>query len=121
MTRSTEKEKVVKAYYSGFEKHDWNLVVSQLAEGFTFTSPNNDDHISFEEFEKRCWGTSKFIEKVNLIKMTESGDDLILLVEIITTDNKVVRNVDIFNFNAGKIKSVEVFFGLGEGYPGNKK
>jgi hypothetical protein len=121
MKQATDKKKVVKAYYSGFEKHNWNLVVSQLTKGFTFTSPNNDDHISFKEFEKRCWPTNSFIKKVNYLKMTESDNDIILLVEIITTDKKVVRNIDIFSFSRGRIKSVEVFFGLGAGYPGNKK
>ena len=119
--QNTEKEKVVKAYYSGFEKHDWNTVAAQFADGFTFTSPNNDDHISIEKFKEKCFSTNKFFKKVNFIKMTESGDDLFLLVEIITTDNNVVRNVDVFNFNAGKIKSIEVFFGAGSKYPGNKE
>ncbi len=120
--QSTEKEKVVKAYYSGFEKHDWNEVASQFTDDFAFTSPNNDDHISAEKFKEKCWGTNKFFKKVNYIKMSESGNDLFLLVEIITTENKVVRNVDVFNFSStGKIKSIETFFGAGESYPGNKK
>ncbi len=38
--QGTEKEKAVKAYYTGFETHDWGLVASQLADGFTFTTPN---------------------------------------------------------------------------------
>lgn len=116
------KENVVKAYYSGFEKHNWNIVAAQLADGFSFTSPNNDDHISIEKFKEKCWDTNKFFKKVNYIKMTESGNNLFLLVEIITTENKLVRNIDFFSFNnAGKIKSIEVFFGTGSNYPGNKK
>ena len=119
--QSTEKEKVVKAYYSGFERKDWNAVAAQLAEGFTFTSPNNDDHISVEKFKEKCWATAKFFKKVHYIKMAEKGDDLMLLVEITTTDGKVIRNVDIYNFSSnGKIKSIEVFFGAGSKYPGNK-
>lgn len=119
--QGTEKEKVVKAYYSGFENHDWNEVVNQLADGFTFTSPNNDDHISVEKFKEKCWPTNAFFKKVNFIKMSESGNELFLQVEIITTDNKIVRNVDVYNFSGGKIKSIEVFFGAGVSYPGNKK
>ncbi|HXB43539.1 MAG TPA: nuclear transport factor 2 family protein [Puia sp.] len=120
--QSTEKEKVVKAYYSGFEKKDWNGVAAQFADDFTFTSPNNDDHISIEKFKEKCWGTAKFIKKVNYIKMVENGDDLMLLVQIITVDNNVVRNVDVFSFSStGKIKSIEVFFGAGSKYPGNKE
>ena len=93
-------------------------MASQFADGFTFTSPLND-HISVKEFKDSCWGTNKFFKKVNYLKMIESGNDLMLLVEIITTENKVVRNVDIFNFNSGKIKSIEVYFGRGSKYPGN--
>ena len=117
----TEKEKVVSAYYAGFEKHDWNTVSSQLSTDFTFTSPNNDDHITVEKFREKCWGTNKFFKKVNFIKTAESGNDLFLLVEIVTTDDKVVRNVDLFTFKAGKIRSIETFFGPGAWFPGNKQ
>lgn len=118
--QSTEKEKAVKAYYSGFENHDWDTVAAQFADGFTFTSSNDDDHISVEKFKEKCWGTNSFFKKVNFIKMSESGNDLFLLVEIITTENKIVRNVDVYNFSsAGKIKSIETFFGAGSKYPGN--
>ncbi len=120
--QNTEKEKVVRAYYSGFERKDWNAVAAQFADGFTFTSPNNDDHISVDKFKEKCWGTAQFFKKVNYIKMMEKGDDLMLLVEIITTDGKVIRNVDDYTFsNTGKIKSIEVFFGAGSKYPGNKE
>ena len=119
--QNSKKEKVVKAYYSGFERKDWNAVAAQFADGFTFTSPNNDDHISVDKFKEKCWGTAKFIKEVNYIKMIENGDDLMLLVQIITVDDKVVRNVDVFSFSStGKIKSIEVFFGAGSKYPGNK-
>ncbi len=44
------------------------------------------------------------------------------LVHVITTDNKVIRNIEYFNFSNGKIKSIEVFFGgEGEGFPTNTK
>ena len=118
--QSTEKEKAVRAYYSGFERKDWNAVAAQLADSFTFTSPNNDDHIPVEKFKEKCWGTAKFIKKVTYIKMLEKGDDLMLLVQITTTDDKIVRNVDVYSFTKkGKISSIEVFFGAGSKYPGN--
>jgi SnoaL-like protein len=119
--QGTEKEKAVMAYYSGFENKDWNTVSAQFADGFTFTSPNNDDHISIEKFKEKCWSTAKFVKKVSYIKMLEKDDNLMLLVQITTTDGSIVRNVDVFSFNnAGKISSVEVFFGAGSKYPGNK-
>ncbi len=108
------------AYYSGFESKDWNTVAAQFADGFTFTSPNNDDHISVEKFKEKCWPTAKYFKKVTYIDMAENGDDLMLLVQITTVDDKIVRNVDVYTFNkTGKIKSIEVFFGAGTKYPGN--
>lgn len=120
--QSIDKDKAVKAYYSGFQSHDWNAVVRQFADGFTFTSPNSDDHISVEDFKKKCWPTNQFFKNVNYIKMAENADHLFLLVEILTREDTVVRNVDVFTFSrAGKIKSIEVFFGAGSKYPGNTK
>ena len=113
----TDQEKAVKAYYQGFETHDWSLVTTQLADGFTFTTPIND-HIKLPEFKDQCWGTNKFFKAVKFVKLVPSGDGLLLLVEITTTDNKVVRNMDAYTFDHGKIKTVEVFFGAGESYPG---
>ena len=121
--QDTIKEKAVTAYYNGFVNKDWNTVVSQLADGFTFTSPAPDnDHIPVDKFKEECWGTSKFTKSVSFIKMFEKGDELVLLVQITTTDNKLVRNIDVYDFTKqGKIKAVEVFFGAGIGFPGNTK
>src|SRR5271170_5113135 len=83
--QDTEKEKAAKAYYAGFVNKDWALVSGQLADGFTFTSPAGDDHISVDTFKERCFPTSKFMKNVHFLKMVESGDDLLLLVEMNTT------------------------------------
>ncbi len=121
-SQDTQKEKAVKTYYSGFEKKDWSAIESQLADGFTFTSPAPDnDHISLTRFKNECFPTSKFTKSVKFVKMFESGDQLAMVVEITTTDNKIIRNVDIYQFDsAGKIKDIQCFFGPGIGYPGNK-
>jgi hypothetical protein len=118
--QDTGKEKVVRAYYAGYVNKDWTLISSQIADDFTFTSPAGDDHIPVETYKARCFPTSKFTKTVNFLKMSETGNELFLLVEINTTDNKIVRNVDIFTFNSlGKIKAHECFFGTGIGYPGH--
>lgn len=121
LAQGVDQEKMVRAYYSGFETHDWNKVAGQLATNFTFTSPNNDNHISLARFKAKCWPTNKFFKKINLIKIAESGNNVFLLVEITTTDNQIVRNVDFFSFDSGKIRSIETYFGPGAWFPSNKK
>ncbi|HEY6035278.1 MAG TPA: nuclear transport factor 2 family protein [Kofleriaceae bacterium] len=113
----TAEEKAVKAYYAGFETHNWNQVAATLADGFTFTTQVND-HTTLKDFKQSCWPTNKFMKKVSLVEMVHSGDEILLLVEIKTTDGKQVRNIDRYAFSGGKIKSIEVFFGPGESYPG---
>ena len=39
--------KMIKDYYAAYEKNDWSILNSILAEGFIFNSPN-DDHIDLE-------------------------------------------------------------------------
>lgn len=123
--QDTKQEAAVKAYYAGFVNKDWNTVASQLAPGFTFTTPATDnDHMPLEKFKAECWPTSKFMKAARFTSIFESGGKLAVQVEMTTTDNKIVRNLDVYEFDStGKIKAIEVYFGRGGGggygYPGN--
>ena len=46
-----EKESIIKTYFAGWEKKDWSLIEKQLSPGFTFTSPNDDDHLPLQKFK----------------------------------------------------------------------
>lgn len=112
-------EKTIKTYFAGYEKKDWNLLESQLAVGFTFTSPNGDDHLALAKFKERCWPTSKYFKTVEFSKIVVEGNTAFAMYDITTTDNKVVHNVEYYTFSSGKIKSIECFFGAGISFPGN--
>lgn len=121
VSKAQNAEKIIRAYFLGYEKKDWNMVASQLADDFTFTSPNHDDHISLSTYKERCWGTSQFVKKVEFSKIIVQGNCGFAIYNITTTDNKIVRNTEYYTFKNGKIKSIECFFGPGAGYPGNTK
>lgn len=116
---TAQKEKVVMAFYAGFENHDWNAVASQFADNFTFSSAAGDDHIPIAEFKTKCWPTNKFFKTTRFVQWADNGTQLFLIVEMTTTDNKVVRNVDVYTFKDGKMASMQCYFGSGGGYPGN--
>ena len=42
--RNLTNEVVVRKWYAAWEHKDWGPVDSLLADDFTFTSPNGDDH-----------------------------------------------------------------------------
>jgi len=117
--KSQSAEKLIKTYFTGYEKKDWNMVASQLAEDFTFTSPNGDDHLTVAKYKEKCWGTSKFFKKIEFPKIVVDGNTAFAMYNITTTDDKVVHNVEYYTFSKGKIRSIECFFGTGIGYPGN--
>src|SRR6202451_2130501 len=50
-------EEIVRRFYKAWEKKDWGLFDVILAEDFTFTSANDDDHISKSAFRSNCWET----------------------------------------------------------------
>lgn len=113
---------IIRTYFSGYEKKDWSVTSGQLAEGFTFTSPAPDDHITLAVYKQRCWPQSNFIKKVDFIAIVQDGDHAFALYNVTTTENKVIRNAEYYTFSNGKIKSIECFFGgSGAGYPTNAR
>ena len=118
--QSQSAEKIIKTYFSGYEKKDWNLVAGQLSGDFTFTSPNGDDHLTLAKYKEKCWGNAlKFFKTIEFSKIVVDGNTAFAMYNITTTDNKIVHNVEYYTFSNGKIKSIETFFGAGVGYPGN--
>ena len=111
-------EKVVKAYYTAFEKKDWNSLQQILADGFTFSSPV-DDHISVKAFKERCWPNAYKIKRFDVDKVIINGDDAVVITNGWTTTGKLFRNSDYFKLKGGKITAYECFFGPGVNYPNN--
>jgi ketosteroid isomerase-like protein len=112
--------KAVKAYYTAFEKKDWNLMQGILADGFTFSSPI-DDHISLKVFKEKCWPNAYKIKRCELDKIVVSGNSAFVIYNGWTTDGKLFRNSDYFKLKDGKIIAYECFFGPGINYPNSGK
>ncbi len=113
-------EKIVKTYFSGYEKRDWNITASQLAEGFSFSSPAGDDRIPIAVYKEKCFPNCKFFQKFDFLKVMVDGNTALIMYEITTTNDKIIRNAEYWTFSNGKIKSIECFFGgTGAGYPAN--
>jgi ketosteroid isomerase-like protein len=112
-------EKIIKDYYAAYEKKDWNMLASLLADGFTFTSPN-DDHIDLTTYKERCWPNSANIKRFDIDKIVVNGDDAFVTYNGWTIDGRVFRNTEYFKFKDGKIKENACFFGPGISFPNNK-
>lgn len=113
-------EKVVREYYSAYEKKDWHMLEAILADGFTFTSPAGDDHISLKVYKERCWPNSANTRKFDLEKVIVAGDDAYVTYNGWTNDGRLFRNTERFRLKDGKIIENECFFGTGVNFPNNQ-
>jgi hypothetical protein len=118
--QNTPNGKAIMAYYTAFEKNDWNLIQPVLADGFTFSSPV-DDHINVETFKKRCWPNAGKMKRFEVSAVVVKGDEAFVITNAWTTGGKLFRNSDYFKFKGGKITAYECFFGPGVNYPNSGK
>jgi ketosteroid isomerase-like protein len=110
--------KLIRAWYTAWEKIDWNTMTQILADGFTFSSPL-DDHIKLNVVKERCWPNAGHIKSVDVQQVIMNGDAVFVIANGTTTDGKFMRNCDYFMIKDGKIASYECFFGPGINFPLN--
>ena len=117
---NTANGKIIKAWYTAWEKRDWNLMTQILADGFTFSSPL-DDHIKINAVKERCWPNAGKFKTVDVQQLIMNGDAVFVIINGYNTEGKLFRNCDYFKLKDGKISSYECFFGPGINYPTSGK
>jgi hypothetical protein len=80
-----------------------------LATDFHFTSPL-DNAIDRAAYFDRCWPQSATMRDVKVVEAIDDGDRAFIVYEV-TTDRKRFRNGEMHTAQAGKLVSVEVYFG----------
>ena len=117
---NTPNGKIIKAWYTAWEKNDWNTMTQILADGFTFSSPL-DDHIKINVVKERCWPNAGKIKTVDVKQLIMNGDAVFVITNGYNTDGKLFRNCDYFTIKDGKISTYECFFGPGINFPTSGK
>ena len=116
---SPKNEAIVRKWYKTWEtSKDWHPFDIQLADDFTFTSPNNDDHISKSAFKARCWDTQlAFIERIDLKEVVGTGNEALVLYVCHTTNGKTFRNVEYLRLRDEQVEAIECYFGAQNSFP----
>jgi len=116
--RGMTTEEIVRRYYKAWEQKDWGPIEVLLAENFTFTSANDDDHISKSAFKKGCWETQiNFIDHFEIERVF--GQDAEAFVKYLcrTKNGKSFRNVEYFRIRNEKVEAIECYFGGHSTFP----
>ena len=111
-------DELIRKWYAAWEKKDWAPLDSMLADNFTFTSANNDDHISKSTFKTRCWESQiDFIADFDLERVATGEDDAFVKYLCHTRNGKSFRNVEYLRIKDGKLQSIECYFGAQSSFP----
>jgi ketosteroid isomerase-like protein len=112
-------EAIVREWYRAWDNtKNWDQADALSTADFTFTSPNDDDHISKAVFKKRCWDTQiAFIKTFDLELVMAQGDDVLVKYTCHTANGKSFSNVEYFRMRNGQIASLRCFFGGKMTYP----
>src|ERR1700722_6638289 len=116
--QSAKSEKTIRKWYAGWEKKDWGPLDTLLADDFTFTTANNDDHISKSTFKARCWESQiDFIDRFDLKQVIANGNDAFVMYVCRTKNGKTFRNVEYFRLRDNKVEAIECYFGALSSFP----
>jgi ketosteroid isomerase-like protein len=111
-------EETIRKYYAAWEKKDWHPFDTLLADNFTFTSANNDDHINKNTFKARCWESQiDFIERFELERVIGNGNDAFVMYVCRTKNGKTFRNVEYFRLRDDRVEAIECYFGAQSSFP----
>jgi hypothetical protein len=115
---SAKNEETIRSYYAAWEKRDWHPIDILLTDNFTFTSANNDDHISKSAFKARCWESQvDFIEGFELERVIGNGNNAFVMYVGRTKNGKTFRNVEYFRLSDNKVEAIECYFGGPSSFP----
>ncbi len=106
------EETAVRKYYRLWETKDWAPFDTLLADDFTFTSANDDDHISKVAFKRECWDTQiDFIKSFDLETIITRPGEVFVKYLCHTKNGKQFRNVEYHRIRDRRIVAIECYFG----------
>lgn len=101
---------VVQAAFDAYCAQDRAAAEPLYAEGFTFTSPQ-DDHIDRSAFFERCLPTAERFTWQRILDIVAGEDGVFVLHEYEFTSGDRHRNAEYITVEGGRIVETQVFFG----------
>jgi hypothetical protein len=112
-------EAIVRAWYELWVKNkQWAPFDEILADDFTFSSANGEDHISKTTFKKECWDNQiNHINGMDLELVMTKGDRAFVKYLCHTVAGKSFRNVEVLQIRNGQLTDLYCFFGGRSTFP----
>jgi ketosteroid isomerase-like protein len=106
-----DRAELTRRSYAAFAAGDREAIESLLAEDLEFFSPA-DPGLDRAGFFERCWPNSGNIQGFELVRLVESGDEVVVTYEATRADGSRFRNTEVLTFDGDdRIRRQEVYFG----------
>ena len=96
--------------YQAFSAGDREFFEEHLADDLLFSSPS-DPKLDRHGFFDRCWPGAGQGQGIDITRLVESGDEVIVTYDLTRPDGSGGRNTEVLTFDGDKIRRIEVYFG----------
>jgi hypothetical protein len=107
-----DTKQIAQDSYRAFAAGDRDFFERHLADDLVFSSPP-DPKLDRAGFFERCWPGAGGGQEIDIVRLVESGDEVILTYELKRPDGSGGRNTEVLSFDGDKIRRIEVYFGWG--------
>jgi ketosteroid isomerase-like protein len=106
-----DRKQIVRDSYTAFAAGDRSFFEQRLSADFVFSAPP-DPKLDREGYFARCWPGAGRGQDFELVRLIESGDEVVVTYESNSSGGGRGRNTEVFTFDGeDKITRTEVYFG----------
>ncbi len=105
-----DRLEITRSLYAAYETGDPSALYDRLAPDLQFFSPA-DPGIDLATYFERCWPNAHRIQSYTLVRLIESGDEVVVTYEAVTQEGTRFRNTEVITFRDDQVIRVEVYFG----------
>jgi ketosteroid isomerase-like protein len=105
-----DRKQVARQLYESFSAGERDFFDNHLADDLLFSSPP-DPELDRDGFFERCWPGAGQGQGIDIVRLIESGDEVVVTYELKRPDGSGGRNTEVLTFDGDKVRRIEVYFG----------
>ncbi|HEY6671260.1 MAG TPA: nuclear transport factor 2 family protein [Solirubrobacterales bacterium] len=103
-------KRLARRFYEAFSAGDRDFFEEHLADDLIFSSPPDPD-LDRAGFFERCWPGAGQGQGIDIVRLIESGDEVVVTYELKRPDGSGGRNTEVLTFSGDELNRIEVYFG----------
>ncbi len=108
---AADRKQIVRDAYAAFAAGDRAFYEQHLSDDFLFSAPP-DPKLDRDGYFERCWPGAGRGQRFEIVRLIESGDEVVVTYESDARGGGRGRNTEVFTFDDGdRITRTEVYFG----------